>query len=282
MLRALIRSTLALTLAMFFAMDVAADEAGDRAALNRALGLGPLMKIMQAEGEEFGAGLGENFLPGGGGPTWHRIVTRIYDTEKMGRTVERGLEEELQARYLPDLLAFFRSESGRRLVEHEIAARRAFLDPAVEDAAKAAYREARQSGNSMPAQDRRLALIRSYVEANDLIDFNVTGALNSNLRFYQGMVEGGGLEMSDAEMVDEIWAQEEETRSDTEEWMMSYLMLAYSDLSDADVSAYATFSETAAGRALNRALFAGFDRMYADISYALGLALAVQMKAEDL
>ncbi|KPP87687.1 MAG: putative protein conserved in bacteria (DUF2059) [Rhodobacteraceae bacterium HLUCCO07] len=282
MMRVLIRSAFAVTLALFFAQEVAADEAEDRAALNRALSLTPLMEIMQQEGEEFGAGLGQNFLPGGGGAAWHRIVTRIYDSEKMARTVERGLEEELPARHLPDLLAFFRSETGERIVEHEIAARRAFLDSSVEDAAKAAYRAAREGGNDAPGQDRRLDLIGSYVAANDLIEFNVAGALNSNLRFYQGMVDGGGLEMSDAEMVDEVWAQEEETRSDTEEWMMSYLMLAYSDLSEADLSAYTTFSETASGQALNRALFAGFDRMYAEISYALGLALAAHMEGEDL
>lgn len=282
MTHALIRSTVAVVLVLVLALRAAGDEAEDRIVLNQALGLGPLLEIMQAEGEEFGAGLGQNFLPGGGGAAWQRVVTRIYDPEKMSQVVERGLRAELEARHLPDLLEFFHSARGKRIVEHEIAARRAFLDSAIEDAAKAAYREAQESESGGQQQDRRLALIRSYVEANDLIGFNVAGALNSNLRFYQGMVEGGGLDMSDAEMVDEVWAQEEETRADTEEWMMSYLMLAYSDLSDADVSAYATFSETPAGHALNRALFAGFDRMYGDISYALGLALAAQMKGEDL
>ncbi len=276
------RAALAVAFFMVLALGAFAGEREDREALNRALGLEPLLEIMQAEGERFGAGLGENFLPGGGGPAWQGVVTRIYDPDRMGQAVERGLQAELEAGHLPKLLGFFRSPRGERIVAHEIAARRAFLDPELEDAAKAAYRAPQDGEGNGQDGGRRLELIRAYVEANDLIEFNVAGALNSNLRFYQGMVEGGGLDMTEAEMVDEVWAQEEETRADTEEWMMSYLFLAYSDLSDADVSAYAEFSETPAGQALNRALFAGFDRMYGDISYALGLALAAQMKAEDL
>jgi hypothetical protein len=41
-------------------------------------------------------------------------------------------------------------------------------------------------------------------------------------------------------------------------------------------------SRTDAGRALNRALFAGFNKMYDDISYALGMAVAREMQVQEL
>ena len=83
-------------------------------------------------------------------------------------------------------------------------------------------------------------------------------------------------------MLAQVWEQETEIRADTEEWLMAYLMVAYGKLSNAEIEAYVALSETAEGRALNRGLFAGFDGMYADLSYALGLAVAQQARGEDL
>ena len=114
------------------------------------------------------------------------------------------------------------------------------------------------------------------------MEFNVAGGLTANLRFYRGLAEGGAIEMSEAEMLSEVWSQEAEVRADTEEWLMAYLLMAYAPLSDAEIAEYVALSGTPAGQELNRALFAGFDGMYADLSYALGLAVALQMKGEDL
>ncbi len=69
---------------------------------------------------------------------------------------------------------------------------------------------------------------------------------------------------------------------DTSVWVYAYMLLAYYPLDDAEVARYATFAETSAGRALNRALFDGFGRAYEDASYALGRAVALNMVAEDL
>ena len=41
-------------------------------------------------------------------------------------------------------------------------------------------------------------------------------------------------------------------------------------------------SQTDPGRALNRALFAGFNKMYDDISYARGMAVAREMQVQEL
>jgi hypothetical protein len=59
-------------------------------------------------------------------------------------------------------------------------------------------------------------------------------------------------------------------------------MLAYGPLSSEVLGDYIDLSQTEAGKAMNRALFEGFDIMYEDISYALGLAVARQMQGQDL
>lgn len=258
------------------AAPLRADEAADRAALNAALGVGDLLEIMRQEGQGYGRDIGAEFLPDGGGQSWQSIVSRIYDLEKMRASVGQGMAAALPSEQVAPLLEFFTSERGKRIIAAEIAARRAFLDPATEEAAREAVR------NVADAQEARLALIRSYVEANDLIEYNVSGGLNANLRFYKGLVDGGAIEMTEDEMLSDVWNQAEETRADTEEWLLAYLMMAYAPLEDGDIEAYVALSEADAGRALNRALFAGFDGMYGDLSYALGLAVAQQMKGEDL
>ncbi|WP_322865925.1 DUF2059 domain-containing protein [Aquicoccus sp. G2-2] len=271
--------TVAFVLAVAMAPAHATTAESDaRASLNKALGLSDLLEVMRIEGQRFGEGVGADFLPGGGGAIWHAVVTRIYDLDKMRISTERGLKAEIAADQIAPLLTFFTSETGHKIVAQEIHARRAFLDAETEDTARAAYRAALDD----PAKATRIALLRAYVEANQLVEFNVTGALNANLRFYRGLVDGGAYEMSEEEMMSAVWEQEDETRADTDEWLMAYLYMAYAPLSDAQIKSYTALSKTEAGKALNRGLFAGFDQMYEDISYALGLAIAQQMQGEDL
>jgi hypothetical protein len=268
----------ALVLAVAMAPAHAAAESDARASLSKALRLPDLLEIMRIEGQQFGEGVGADFLPGGGGAAWHAMLTRIYDLDKMRAATERGLYAVLEDDQIAPLLAFFTSDTGREIVAQEVRARRAFLDSDTEETARAAYRAALDD----PAKAERIALLRAYVEANDLVDYNVSGALNANLRFYRGLVDGGAYEMSEDEMMSAVWEQEDATRADTEEWLMAYLYMAYAPLSDAQIERYTELSQTAAGSALNQGLFAGFDRMYEDISYALGLAIARQLQGEDL
>ena len=110
----------------------------------------------------------------------------------------------------------------------------------------------------------------------------MVGAMNASMQFYGGLVDGGALELSQDEILRDVWEQEEETRTDTREWVHGFLLMAYGPLEDSTLKTYTALSETPAGEAMNRALFAGFDRMYGDISYALGRAAARQMQTQDL
>lgn len=276
MMRPAAAALLWLVMAAAALAQVQAPATGQRAALIDALGIPELLEVMRSEGQSYGSEIGADFLPDGGGANWNAVVARLYDPAKMRMSVTQALDSEIAAEHLEELLAFFTSPTGKRIVDQEILAREAFLDEAAEEAARQAYREADD------AQAGRIALLEQYVAINDLVEFNVAGGLTANLRFYRGLAEGGAIEMSEAEMLSEVWSQEAEVRADTEEWLMAYLLMAYAPLSDAEIAEYVALSGTAAGQELNRALFAGFDGMYADLSYALGLAVALQMKGEDL
>jgi hypothetical protein len=271
------RFALAFGLAQFCAFPVAAEGVED---LSRLLRLDEVMAVMRDEGLDYGRDLEAELFPGTGGVRWTGAVGDIYDSDAMLRRFEQVFAPRMAAdpEALDATLDFFGSERGQRIVELEIAARRALLDEAVEEVAEARVEEMRRT------DDPRLDLITRYAEVNDLIEQNVAGALNSNLAFYRGMVEGGAFEggLTEDEMLADVWSREGEIRDDTADWLLPFLAMAYDPLSDDDLRAYVAFSETAPGQTLNAALFASFDALFGDLSRDLGRAAAQMISSQDL
>jgi hypothetical protein len=180
--------------------------------------------------------------------------------------------------HLPAIQAFFETTQGQQILTLETEARRSMLDQAVEDAAHARLEDMVQDS------DPRLELLRKFAEANDLIESNVSGALNANLAFFKGMAEIDtlGEEITDEQMLSDVWSQEPDIRQETEDWLFPYLALAYGPLSDDALQDYLAFSQTDAGKALNVALFAAFDAVFTSISRDLGRAAARQLVGEDI
>lgn len=247
------------------------------AALFDVLDLDGMIAVIRQEGLAYGQSLQTDLFPDNGNG-WEGQVSTVYDAKNMIRVFERVLRQELPAELVPEMLAFFSSDLGRRVTGLEISAREALLDDAVEETANH-MRDEMAAG-----QTKRYAGLKRFVEVNDLIEANVSGALNANLAFYQGMSDGGAFQtpMSEADILRDVWTQEPAVRTDTVDWLMAYLGMAYQPLSDADLDAYIAFSLTPAGKAVNRAQFAAFDRVFVDISRRLGLAAATHMASESL
>ncbi|MGR3756475.1 MAG: DUF2059 domain-containing protein [Tranquillimonas sp.] len=272
------RLLLSLLFAGLAPVAAAAAEREEVDALYRALALDQVIEVMRDEGRDYGDDLREEMFPGSGGEAWSDIVDGLYDAERMGRVVAAGLVAALADTDVTPLLEFFTSEEGARIVRLEIEARRALLDPDVEEAAQAALRRMRQDG------DARLDRLDTFVEVNDLIELNVVGAMNSNYAFYSGMIDGNafGGEMTEAEALSNVWSQEPEIRADTIDWLYSYLAMAYQPLDDGEIDAYTALSATPEGQAMNQAVFESFDRMYTQISRALGRAAADFVAGQDI
>ncbi|WP_420325311.1 DUF2059 domain-containing protein [Mameliella sp.] len=244
--------------------------------LAEALQIDSMIEVMRVEGMAYGAELADEMIPGGSNPAWQELLDTIYDPDKMRAIVREGFAEAIEDSDPAPLIAFFSSDLGQKIITLELEARRAMIDDEVEQAARQAYLDIKGS------EDPRLDQLRRFVEVNDLLETNVTGALNASFRFYSGLVDGGGLQMAEGDILSDVWSQEEDTREDTREWLFAYLLLAYEPLEDEELEAYIALSETTQGRALNRALFAGFNAMYDEISYALGLAASRQMQQQEL
>ncbi|WP_143152697.1 DUF2059 domain-containing protein [Marivita hallyeonensis] len=250
-----------------------ADDVDD---LLNALGVPQIVEIMQAEGIEYGDTLAADMVPGGATDSWKATIERIYDEARMLETVRGVFSQEFGDADTSQLLEFFTSDTGQQVIDLELSARTAMREQEIEDAARAAFRDLEGT------ESETLATITDFVDTNDLVEANLVGAMNANYQFYLGMVDGGALEMSEADILTEVWSSEEETRIDTREWVYAFLLMAYRPLEHGVVEEYTALSKTEPGRALNRALFAGFNKMYDDISYALGIAVARQMQVQEL
>ena len=240
------------------------------------LGMERMITLMQMEGRSYAVELGDEMLPGGYNDSWGAMVARIYDTEAMQTSVRRGFARALDGVDLTPLEQFFETPAAATIVNLELSAREAMMDSTIEEEAKETARAYER------AADDAFILVDEFVKAGDLLESNVVGALNSNMQFYRGLVDGGAFEVTEDQILADVWAQEEETRAETRDWLYGFLIMAYTPLEPGQIEAYTALSKTAEGAALNAALFEGFDSMFADISYALGLATARAMKVEEI
>lgn len=275
MLRALL-----LCLALIFAQTSAPAVAQTHSQIAQTLHIAPLIDVMRAEGLKSAPNLEAELFPGQGGTAWQTAIDRIYDAAYLHSLFDAQLAKSLQAdpSTAAALTGFFTTDLGQKVLTLEIDARRALLDDAATEAAKAAW--AKQDTSKTP----RAKQIDRFVAINDLIESNVMGALNANLAFYRGLNAGGAFtkSLTESEMLDAAYAQESGMRQDTAEWLFPFLMLAYQPLSDAELDQYIAFSATPAGQKSNATIFAAFNAMFEQVSQDTGRAAARIMAGQDI
>lgn len=236
-------------------------------ALFDAMGLAEVIGIMRTEGLVHGDEVAKQMFPDERDGRWTALVSDIYDSQVMYEEVRAAFDEELDGDDLDTMLAFYQSDLGHAVVALEISARRAFLDDTVEEISK--EEAALAAADDTP----RFRQITQFIEASDLIETNVVGAMNTNYAFMMGLIDGGALPdgVTADNALQQIWEQEDDIRGTTQEWLYAFLMLAYQPLPDEDLDAYIAFMRSDAGQDLNNAVFVAFDGMYDDVSRALGL-----------
>ena len=267
--------TLTVGLALMPIMGLAQQAATvDR--LMKVLRIADTIDIMREEGRRYGADVAAEMLPGADRESWDDTVMRIHDPERMERLIRQGFSQVLSDQEMKDVIQFYGSETGAEIVALEISARRAFLEAEIEERARARYAEAQ------PQDTRLRRQVEEMIAESDLVDRNVAGAMNSTMMFYRGMMDGGELEMTIDDMLADLWSQEDAFRSDSQSWLGGFLLMAYAPLSPEQMEDFLAFWQSDAGTAFNIALFKSFDRMYEELSYLMGQAVAQHMQSEKL
>lgn len=256
-----------------------ARQAPDLHRMLVSMGVYDVLSIMSVENLRGANEVEEQLFPGMGGAGWHSVAAELNSPDRLIYLFEQAFDETaLSTEDIATTQAFIDSESGTRLIEGELAARRNFL----EEGAVAAARDALVAAAT--AHDPRLLLLERLSDATGLIDRNVDSALSLRFALFRGLIAGGAFdnEVSDGIMLSEVYSSESELRYAAAEWLFAFQLEAYSNATDEDLEAYIAFKEHPAGRALNAALFAAFDDMLIDLSYDLGYAAADFMGGEDI
>lgn len=247
-----------------------------------ALQLRAVFAVMQDEGQDYGDDLDRELLGNTGGAGWQKTVAKVYQPDRVLQTFLPRFTAELTDQDVGAMTVFLTSDLGQKITTLELQARKVMLNKAREEDSRAAYRAIIENPDHQAHS--RLKLLVELVEANDLVEYNVMGAMNASYAFYTGMIKGDAFdhEISQADVLKDVWSQEGDIRLDTKEWIFAYLLLAYAPLTDTELRTYIDFSSSKPGRALNTALFAGYDEVFIMVSKALGLSVALQLQSENL
>ncbi|WP_299961747.1 DUF2059 domain-containing protein [uncultured Roseobacter sp.] len=243
--------------------------------LMEALRLPELLAALRDEGLRDAEDLNRDMLRGQGGAFWQEQISTLYQTQAMDAAFYQALTEGMDDDDLAAAVAFFDSDRGQRITGLEIAARQAMADPAVEEAAAAAFA-------ALPEGDALGAVVAGFAEVNDLLELNVALTMSTSYRFSKGLADGDLLEIDDAAILAQVWESEDALRASAETWLTGYLMLAQQPLPLADAEAYLAFARSDAGQALNAALFQGYETVFRDIAYGLGRAVALNATTDDI
>lgn len=257
--------------------DVAPDAGVS--ALATAMQVDQIIAVMREEGLEYAKTLQADMFPGVGNSGWIAEVAGIYNADRMQQEFTAALSASLAGNARLDAMTrFMDGDFGNRVVGLELAARKALLDPAIEETAKVAWMKLEEEDGP------RARAIQRFIAVNDLMDSNVTGAMNSNIAFYRGLMAAApaDMAMTEDDILSSVSDQQAQIAAETADWLHPYLTLAYHSLTDDELDRYIAFSESAPGRDLNRALFAAFAVMFDRLSYDLGVAAGRQMQGQDI
>lgn len=269
---------------VLFVVSLLPLRAGASDALSRAYLLPELFEIMAEEGRQSVMADGADALQGRALEDFTRAVDQIYDPERMHGDFLAALMAELDGaiNVVEDALEFAETALGRQVLRLEISARRALLDEEVDEVARMALYDARRS-DAETANAARLELVRARVEANDLIELNVSLGMNTSLAYYQGLfAENALMELGADDMLQMVWMQEPAIRAEIEDWIEAYFLMSYQPLSDAELEAYIAYVSTPLAQSFNRAMFRAFDAVFSEISLAVGRVLGRRMSGEEL
>lgn len=264
------------------AQDDAARETGRQSVqqLWDLLHMIDILPIMQAEAEVQSQQIALTMF-GEPRPGYARQVSEIHDPARVAPMLLQGFSQAV-ADTPPDLvqaaIAYLETPFGQRVVQLEMDARRVLIDPDADEAARADFHRAWRNGAP------RAAMIREMLDGADLVEPNVAAALNATLTFSRGFDIAGGnqVPLNESQMMADIWAQEGEFRIETTDWLLGFMMYAYSPLSDDELRDYTAFSASPEGLALTRLLFSAFEPVIEMTSRQMGQAAAVQMQGRSL
>lgn len=260
---------LALVFLVFFAPHLAFAQSVEERRVLDLVGFAEIVEIMRLEGLADGQSIPQDIMGYEGSSNWDAELQRIYDTESLLAELETSFVEAFDWRFAEESIAFLETPAWQDALSLEVSARKAMLEPGVEEAVLAGAWDEAGRNSARGRLTRRLMAEAEFVEKN------VEGSMRSMLAFYLGLMDGGfDLGISEGDLYSMILSEEDALYDDIDEWLFAVLLMAYDPLEKEQIEEQIEFWQTEAGAALNDAMFEAFDAMFVDLSFQLGVSAA--------
>ena len=244
--------------------------------LYQLLHLDELVDIVSEEGLADAKATADAYLQGITRGNFGVSISQIYDKKSLSSKVKQMFSKALPTATANSLIAFYKSELGVQVSQLEVSARRAISDPSIEKYVIDRALEAEVQGKSRPQ------LLRSAINKMDWVKQNLAGAYEARFAFLAALSEVEALRLDQARIFTLMQSDQEALSLEIEEWLLGYMYMAYSPLSDDELAAYMRFQASPEGMALNEVLFDTFSRLNTENAEKLGQFTASALSAQDL
>jgi len=244
--------------------------------LYQLLHLDELVEIVSEEGLADANATADAYLQGVTRGGFGASIAKIYDKNSLSSRVKAMFAKALPARSADRLIGFYNSDLGLQVSQLEVSARRAITDPSIEDYVIELVLEAEAQGKLRPQ------LLRSAIKEMDWVKQNLAGAFEARFAFLEALSQVEALQLDRGQIFTLMQSDQEALSKEIEEWLLGYMHMAYSPLSDDELTAYLAFQTSPEGMDLNAALFDTFNKLTTENAQQLGQFTASALSAQDL
>lgn len=213
---------------------------------------------------------------------WAEALDALYAPERAFSDFETTWDGfDVSAETREEILAFYHSPLGQRVVAAQVAAVGAMATAEGLTAAREAYAEAEA------ADDPRLAVQSDYRIAMNSLDRSIATQLNSQLAFWRGLRDGLGtgaeaIMGSESDFMTQLSSGLTARRASQEERLAVTNFAHFSTFSEDEMARMLAFNLSPPGRALNGTAFLIYETMSDSREYALGQIMAEFMISDPL
>ena len=272
--------TIFLSLITFFFL-IATGHSEDKVLIERLYSTLRINEILSILSEE-GISSGELMADGQGGLSpstgWTERLEEIYSVNKMDKDLRQFFNNVANLKQVKNALDFFETSLGKKITEKEISARLLLEDQRLKSATTIFVKKLKVE------QPDIIKLYEKLIDANDHLENNISGIMNSNLAFYRGFAsvpKNDGDTLSEDEILRIVMNDQERIRKEVEQWLINFSSVAYESLSKSDLYRYISLSRSPGGLFLNKVINQSLEAVFESQSFNLGRTTAEFLQKDD-
>jgi len=242
------------------------------------LRINEILSILSGEG----ISSGELMADGQGGLSssagWTERLEEIYSVNKMDKDLRQFFNNVANLKQVKNALDFFETSLGKKITEKEISARLLLEDQRLKSATTIFVKKLKVE------QPDIIKLYEKLIDANDHLENNISGIMNSNLAFYRGFAsvpKNDGDTLSEDEILRIVMNDQERIRKEVEQWLINFSSVAYESLSKSDLYRYISLSRSPGGLFLNKVINQSLEAVFESQSFNLGRTTAEFLQKDD-